>query len=204
MVQIKISEASYPFLLKQIPDPPAVLYVQGILPKGRMIAVVGTRRMTPYGQKVTEELVRDLAKAGFIIVSGMALGVDGVAHKVAIEAGGKTVAVLGAGVDLVYPPEHRALYNSILAHGAVISEVAGTQRVERKRFPARNRIISGLCEAVVVTEGALDSGSLITARLALDQGRDVFAVSGSAGADYLIDQGAKPVTKVEDILEELA
>ncbi len=205
--EVKISDPSYPYLLKQIFDPPQILYVVGNpeLFEGshRMIAIVGTRKITTYGQNITAKLTKEIVEAGFTIVSGMALGVDGVAHKVAIEAGGKTVAVLGAGVEVIYPPQHTRLYNSITTHGAVISEVPGWQRVSRKLFPARNRIISGLSEAVVVTEGALDSGSLITARMALEQGRDVFAVAGSAGADYLIDQGAKRVTSAEEILEEL-
>lgn len=198
--QIKITDGEYPYLLRNIFDPPRVLYVNGQLPQGRYFAVVGTRKMTNYGEQITAELTKDLVKAGFIIVSGMALGIDGVAHEAAIEAGGKTIAVLGAGVEVVYPAQHKALYNSIVTHGAVVSEVPGFVRVERGRFPARNRIISGLCEAVLVTEGAIDSGSLITARAALEQGRDVFAVAGSTGADYLIDQGAKSVTDVKDVL----
>ncbi|MBI4099421.1 DNA-protecting protein DprA [Candidatus Microgenomates bacterium] len=203
LLAVTISDSNYPVVLKEIFDPPKVLYVNGQLPKGRMVAVVGTRKMTVAGREVTTRLAKGLVEAGFVIVSGMALGVDGAAHEAAIEAGGKTVAVLGAGVELVYPREHRALYNSILAHGAIVSEWPGTTRVSRAMFPARNRIISGLCEAVVVTEGALDSGSLITARLALEQGRDVFAVAGSPGADYLIDQGATPVTDVGKILDDL-
>lgn len=202
--KIKVSEPSYPYLLKNIFDPPQVLYIKGELPSGRMIAVVGTRKMTSYGQEVTAKLTKELVEANFVIVSGMALGVDGVAHQTTISCGGKTVAVLGAGVDIVYPREHRQLYNSILEHGgAIISEVAPGKLVDRGMFPARNRIISGLSEAVLVTEGAIDSGSLITARAALDQGREVFAVPGSAGADYLIGQGAKPVRLVEDIISEL-
>lgn len=191
-------------MLKQISDPPEVLYVKGELPKGRMIAVVGTRKMTAFGQKVTEELVAGLVKAKFIIVSGMALGVDGVAHQTAIDCGGETVAVLGAGVELIYPAQHRELYNSIIEHGAVISEINGAKTVVRERFPARNRIISGLCEAVIVTQSDIRSGSLITARVALDQGRDVFAVSGSPGPDYLISCGARAVTNIDDIIKEIS
>lgn len=200
---INISDKNYPFLLKQIPDPPEILYVKGELPEGPMLAVVGTRKMTPYGREVTAKLTAGLVEAGFAIVSGMALGVDTVAHQTALAAGGQTVAVLGAGVDIIYPRENKNLYGNIFGHGAIISEVPPGKMVERKLFPARNRIISGLSLGVLVTEGAIDSGSLITARAALDQGREVFAVPGSAGADYLIDQGAKSITDVSDILSEL-
>lgn len=202
--EIKISDPKYPFLLKNIYDPPEILYVKGTLPKGKYFAIVGTRKMTSYGQDITAKLTKKLVDAGFIIVSGMALGIDGVAHRAAIDAGGKTVAVLGAGVEVVYPREHLVLYNSILAHGgAIVSEVAPNDFVPHARFSARNRVISGLCEAVLVIEGEIRSGSLITAQVALDQGRDVFAVPGSPGTDYLIDQGARPVKKVSDILSEL-
>ena len=201
--KIDISSPHYPYLLKNIFDPPKVLYVNGELPKGKYFAVVGTRKMTTYGQEITSKLTKDLVKAGFVIISGMALGIDGVAHKTAIEAGGKTVAVLGAGVELVYPPQHQDLYNSIVTHGAVLSEFPGRQVVERRIFPSRNRIISGLCEGILVIEGEIKSGSLVTARVALEQGREVFAVPGSPGTNYLIDQGAKPVKDVSDILSEL-
>jgi DNA processing protein len=176
----------------------------------KVIAIVGTRRVTAYGREVTESLTGQLAAAGLTIVSGLALGVDGVAHQAAITAGGKTVAVLGAGVEVIYPPAHRDLYGSILSHGgAIVSEVAPEKHVGRGIFPARNRIIAGLSQAVLVTEGAIDSGSLITARAALDYGRPVLAVPGpinsamAEGTNYLIKQGAKLVTGVEDILEEL-
>lgn len=202
---IKIADKIYPESLKNIPDPPKILYCLGnleILQKN--IAVVGTRKITKYGQFVTSNLVKGLVENDITIVSGMALGVDGVAHWTAIRNGGKTVAVLGAGVDVIYPPENKDLYNSILESGGlIISEVPPGQRVSREMFPARNRIISGLSEAVIVTEAALKSGSLITARLALDQGRDVFAVPGSPGCDYLIDQGAHEVIGVEEILNGL-
>lgn len=201
--KLKISDPSYPYLLKNIFDPPETLYINGLLPEGRYFAVVGTRKMTGFGEKITSELTKSLVRAGFVIVSGMALGIDGVAHKSAIEAGGKTVAVLGAGVEFVYPLAHKALYNSIVRHGAVVSERPGTIHVDRAHFPARNRIISGLSEAVLVIEGDLKSGSLITARLALDQGKDVFAVPGSPGTDFLIDQGAKSVFSVNNIIDEI-
>lgn len=219
---LTIRSSLYPPRLKNISDPPNVLFYRASLPAddhedylaqlvaGKAIAVVGTRKMTAYGREVTEKLTAGLVGAGFTIVSGMALGVDGVAAGTAINSGGKTVAVLGAGVDIIYPPEHRSLYNSILEHqGVIVSEVAPEKRVGRGIFPARNRIISGLSEAVLVTEGAIDSGSLITARLALEQGREVFAVPGPIsspvceGTNYLLKQGAKLVTGVEDILQEL-
>ena len=192
--KIKISDADYPEFLKNIFDPPKILYIRGQLPKGKMVAVVGTRKMTDFGEKTCAKIVKELVKEGFIIISGMALGIDGVAHKTAIAAGGKTIAVLGAGVNIIYPPQHKDLYNSIIENGAVISEMEPDRFVEKKLFPARNRIISGLAQAVVVIEGALKSGSLITARLALEQGRDVFAVPGSEGTDYLISQGAGILT----------
>lgn len=208
---IKIADKIYPESLKNIPDPPKVLYCLGNLEVLRKnIAVVGTRQITKYGQFVTAKLVKELVENNITIVSGMALGVDGVAHRTALENGGKTVAVLGAGVDVIYPREHKDLYNSILESGnLLISEVPPGTLVERKLFPARNRIISGLSEAVLITEAAIDSGSLITARMALEQGKEVLAVPGpitskySEGTNYLLKQGAKLVTSVEDILETL-
>ncbi|MBI3559372.1 DNA-protecting protein DprA [Candidatus Gottesmanbacteria bacterium] len=192
---VKISSPEYPELLKNIFDPPRTLYIKGQIPKGKMIAVVGTRKMTRRGEQVTKRLVGQLVREGYIIISGMALGIDGVAHKTAIEAGGKTIAVLGAGVNVIYPPENEVLYFKILEFGgAIVSEIEPDKRVNKNMFPARNRIISGMATAVVVIEGALKSGSLITARLALEQGRDVFAVPGSEGTDYLISQGAGILT----------
>lgn len=193
--QIKISDANYPDLLKNIYDPPKTLYVKGQLPKGRMIAVVGTRKMMDFGEKTCAKLVREFVKEGFIIISGMALGIDAVAHWTAIKNNGKTIAVLGAGVNVIYPPENKDLYYKILkTGGAIVSEVEPNKRVSRDLFPARNRIISGMATAVIVVEGALKSGSLITARLALEQGREVFAVPGSPGTDYLISAGAGILT----------
>lgn len=195
-----ISDAGkgYPERLRNISDPPKKLYCLGDvnLLCGKNIGIVGTRRISNYGQKVTTKITKEFVENGFVIVSGMAVGVDSVAHWTALQSGGKTVAVLGAGVDVVYPPENETLYNSILeSDGLIISEVPLGKRVEKEMFPARNRIISGLSEAVVVTEAALRSGSLITARLALEQGKDVFAVSGSPGTDYLIEMGA---TEIKD------
>lgn len=194
---ITIFLKDFPPLLKEIPDPPKILYVLGhaeLVSASKIIAIVGTRHMTNNGKLMTAKLTKDLVRKGFIIISGLALGVDGAAHQAAIDAKGETIAVLGTGVDIVYPPAHRDLYNSILEHGgAIISEIPPGRFVPRNKFAARNRIISGLAQAVIVVEGALKSGSLITARLALDQGRDVFAVPGSPGTDYLISQGANVI-----------
>jgi len=215
---ITINNPDYPQSLKNISDPPLILFIKSNLNndefkkllQGKLIGVVGTRKMTSYGQEVTQSLVTGLVARGFVIVSGMALGVDGVAHGTTINCGGKTIAVLGAGVDVIYPPSHRQLYDRILeSGGAIISEVAPEKTVNKGIFPARNRIISGLSQSILVTEGALDSGSLITARLAIEQGREVFAVPGpinsamAEGTNYLLKQGAKLVTGINDILEGL-
>ena len=211
---IKIStriDTDFPPNLREIPDPPLVLYVKGTWPieSKRMIAVVGTRKPTAYGKEITQKLTRDLTLQRFVIVSGLALGIDGIAHQTTLESGGVTIAVLGCGVDIVYPPQHQNLYNDIIKRGgAIISEVTPGHTVLKGLFPARNRIISGLCLGVVVTEGAEDSGSLITARYAAEQGREVFAVPGpitsylSVGPMKLLKTGAKVVTDVWDILEE--
>ena len=216
-------DTGFPEPLKQIPDPPIVLFVKGdlntrfpelmVFNSGNLaptIGVVGTRKPTSYGKEVTQKLTRELVAYGFTIVSGMARGVDGIAHRTALELGGKTIAVLGCGVDIIYPPEHKDLYGNILEKGnAIISEVPPGHTVLKGLFPARNRIISGLSLGVIITEGAEDSGSLITARLATEQGKEVFAVPGpitsylSVGPAKLIKQGAKIVTRVEDVLEEL-
>ncbi len=193
--EVKFNNLRFPQSLKNIPDPPKQLYILGEIPAGRKVGIVGSRKISSYGAKVTAQLTLELVKQGFVIVSGMALGVDAVAHQTAINDGGKTIAVLGAGVDVIYPPQNKALYNSILeSGGAIVSEVPPGKTVTRAMFPARNRIISGLSEAVIVTEAAIDSGSLITARMALEQGRDVFAVPGTPGCDYLIDQGASNIS----------
>ncbi len=215
---ITIFDVDYPERLKNIPDPPNVLYLKTSLSTlefknlvaQKTMAVVGTRKVTGYGREVTEQLTAALVASGFTIISGLALGVDGIAHGTTLNCGGRTVAVLGAGVEVVYPREHQGLYNSILEHeGAIVSEVAPEKFVARGVFPARNRIISGLAEAVLITEGAIDSGSLITARAALDQGREVFAVPGpinsalAEGTNFLLKQGAKLVTGVGDIINDL-
>lgn len=208
---LTLSDKAYPEKLKQIFDPPPVLYIKGeLLPQDNLaLAVVGTRRITNYGREVTETLVRQLANSGLTIVSGMARGVDSLAHKVALDSGSRTIAVLGCGVDIVYPPQNFNLAKEIVKNGALVSEYPpGTQPIPG-HFPARNRIISGLSLGTLVTEADEKSGSLITASSALEQNREVFAVPGpiysqlSKGPAGLIKQGAKLVTSAEDILEEL-
>jgi len=204
-------DEGYPKLLAEIPDPPPVLYVRGELkPEDAWaVAVVGTRRASTYGREVTRRLVSVLAQSGVTIVSGLARGIDAVAHQTALEAGGRTIAVLGCGIDLVYPPEHRELARRIAAQGALVSEYPLGTQPEPGNFPPRNRIISGLSLGVVITEAGRDSGALITADYAAEQGRDVFAVPGSilsagcAGTNRLIQDGAKPVLDAADILQEL-
>lgn len=206
-----ITERDYPENLRRIFDAPAVLYVKGqILPQDDLaLGVVGARFATSYGRSVTEKLVFDLVNAGLTIVSGMAKGIDSYAHRAALEAGGRTIAVLGSGVDLIYPPENRGLYEAIIRNGAVVSEFPLGFPSLPSNFPARNRIISGLSLGVLVTEAAVDSGSLITAGQAAEQGREVFAVPGpinskmSAGANKLLKEGVHPVTEAADILEVL-
>lgn len=212
---LTLNDSRYPNLLKQISDPPFVLYIKGKrgetpIDLQRTIGVVGTRKMTNYGADVTKRLVADLVLNGFTIVSGLAYGVDAVAHQSALDAGGKTVAVLGCGIDIIAPPSNARLYTAIAqGGGAIVSEMPLGLRPNKGLFPARNRIISGLSLGVIVTEGANDSGSLITARYAAEQGREVFAVPGpitspySKGPASLIKKGAKLVERVEDILEEL-
>jgi len=207
-------EENYPKLLKEIDDYPPVLYVQidgnfDIFAK-KTIAVVGTRKVTGYGRQVTEMITEGLATAGLVIISGLARGVDEIAHKTTLRVGGLTVGVLGCGLDLVYPPEHKELAQKIVeAGGALVSEFPLGKPALPGNFPARNRIISGLSLGVVVTEAAEDSGSLITASCAAEQGREVFAVPGpitsplSKGTSELLKKGANLVGGVEDILEEL-
>lgn len=204
-------EPGYPENLKNIYDPPPVLYLQGKMQKNDMasIAVVGTRTPTNYGKLMAEKIAGGLAERGMTIVSGMARGVDSLAHKAAIAGGGRTIAVLGSGLNVIYPPENLKLSGKIKEHGAVLSEFPMCMKPERGNFPARNRIISGLSLGTVVIEAAEKSGALITTQFALDQGREVFAVPGnvsspkSRGANFLIKKGAKLVEKVDDILEEI-
>jgi DNA processing protein len=176
----------------------------------KAVAIVGSRSASDYGRRVARDLARGLSSLGFTVVSGMARGIDGVAHESALGAGGRTIAVLGSGVDRAYPSEHDRLYQRIIENGAVISELPIGTRPAAFNFPARNRLISGLSLGVVVVEATEKSGSLITAALAVEQGREVFAVPGevgssrSRGAHRLIRQGAKLVENVNDIIEEIA
>jgi len=209
---IAFNDASYPARLRTIADPPPVLYVKGELRAGdaKAVAIVGSRSASDYGRRVARDLTRGLASLGFTVVSGMARGIDGMAHETAINSGGRTIAVLGSGVERAYPPEHDKLYQRISDNGAVLSELPIGTRPMAFNFPARNRLISGVSLGVVVVEATEKSGSLITASLAVEQGREVFAVPGevgasrSRGAHRLIRQGAKLVENVEDILEEIA
>jgi DNA processing protein len=178
---IAIEEPEYPPALREINDPPPLLFVKGTLePQDRWaVAVVGTRRASAYGRQVAERLVADLARSGVTVVSGLAKGVDTYAHRAALEAGGRTIAVLGNGLDTVYPPENLRLAQQIAGQGALVTEFAPGTRPDAANFPRRNRIISGLCLATLVVEAGEASGALITSDYALEQGRDVFAVPGS-------------------------
>jgi len=203
-----IRQEEYPSLLKEISDPPAVLFYRGELqPEAVRLAVVGSRRMSPYGEGVASELAQAAAQAGITVVSGAARGIDTAAHTGGLKSG-RTVAVLGCGVDVAYPSENRALLEKIAEQGAVVSEYAPGTKPLPAFFPARNRIISGLCRTTLVVEAAERSGSLITAELALSEGRDVLAVPGSIysknsrGCHHLIQQGAKLVASADDVLEE--
>ena len=204
-----IFEPDYPSQLAEIADPPFLLYMRGSVNWDQMmIGVVGSRNMTDYGIEATEKIASDLAASGVVVVSGLALGIDAIAHRATINAGGTTIAVLGNGIDRVYPSSNQALARDILSHGAVISEYPCGVQPAPYTFPARNRIISGLCQGLVVTEAAEGSGSLITARSALEQNREVFAVPGSifninsVGPNSLIKMGAHPLTTVQDIFDE--
>jgi DNA processing protein len=208
---LTLDDPSYPAHLKNIYDPPPVIYYKGdakALSK-KAIAIVGTRTPSSYGLAVTERLSEELSQLGFVIVSGMAYGIDTAAHKGALEAGGKTIAVFGCGIDKIYPAENVRLSESISGSGCLLSEFTPGTPTSNWTFPQRNRIISGLSMGVVVVEGGVDSGSLITAKSALDQGREVFAVPGQVenqnakGPHWLIKQGAKLIDGVEDILDEL-
>ncbi len=208
---ISFKDPRYPVNLETIFDPPFLLYVRGRLKKedADALAIVGTRRATVYGKLTARRLARDLAREGITVVSGMARGIDTEAHRGALEAGGRTIAVLGCGVDTVYPPENRGLMEEIIKKGAVVSEFSLGEEPDAPHFPQRNRIISGLSKGVLVVEAPLKSGALITANFALDQGRDVLAVPGninspnSHGTNQLIKEGAKLVESMEDVLEEM-
>jgi DNA processing protein len=204
-------DAAYPGRLKEIDQPPPVLYMRGeYLPEDVFsIAIVGTRRVTPYGRQVTEELSAFLGANGLTVVSGLARGVDALAHQSALKAGGRTLAVLGSGVDRIYPPEHRGLADQIIERGAVISDYAPGTAPDAANFPPRNRIISGLSLAVVVIEAGETSGALITAEFAAEQGREIFAVPGSIlapqskGTNKLIQRGAQPLLTPNDLMQAL-
>jgi DNA processing protein len=201
----------YPPRLKEIEQPPPVLYVRGeIIPEDHFaVAVVGTRRITPYGRQITEELASFLAGQGITVVSGLARGVDAVAHSAALKAGGRTIAVLGSGVDKIYPPEHLQMAEKIMKQGALVSDYAVGTPPDSTNFPPRNRIISGLSMATVVVEAGETSGALITAEFAAEQGREIFAVPGnilapqSKGTNKLIQQGAHPLLTPQDLLQAL-
>jgi DNA processing protein len=206
------NDAAYPSRLKEIDDAPPLLYVKGdILPQDELsVAVVGTRRATPYGRQVAEEMSFQLAANHITVVSGLARGIDAIAHRSALQAGGRTLAVLACGLDLIYPPEHKKLASEIIERGALISEQPLGTQPRGDFFPRRNRILSGMSLGVLVVEGDLKSGALITVDFANDQGREVFAVPGSVfstqsrGTNLKIQRGeAKLVLKVDDILEEL-
>ncbi|HEX9923765.1 MAG TPA: DNA-processing protein DprA [Anaerolineae bacterium] len=202
---------NYPDPLRNISNPPFTLYVRGeLLPQDEWaLAVVGTRRASTYGKDCTRMLVNGLVESGVTVVSGLAYGIDTEAHSTTIKAGGRTIAVLGCGVDITYPVENRRLSQAIIANGALVSEYPLGTRPEAGNFPPRNRIISGLSLGVLVVEGHFQSGARITTDFALEQGREVFAVPGNilhkngSGPNYLIQNGAKLVTHVNDILEEL-
>lgn len=201
---------AFPQMLEQTYDPPIGLYWKGAYNIDRpCIAIVGTRRATLYGLSVAKKFAAELARLGFCIVSGMARGTDTAAHEGALEVGGKTVAVLGCGLDIVYPPENLDLYKKIARSGAVASEFPFGRRADRQTFPMRNRVVAGMCEAVIVVESDVAGGSMITARFAGEQGRQIMAVPGridqgsSAGCHQLIRDGATMVTSIDDILEEL-
>ena len=208
---LSIHDSAYPPALREIFDPPAVLFAKGRLEllERHGIAVVGTRRPTPYGVACAERLAGDLAKAGLTIISGLARGIDTTAHRAALEVNGDTIAVLGCGVDQIYPSENRRLYEQIAENGLLLSEFPMSTPAFPQNFPIRNRIISGLSDGVLIVEGAQYSGSAITARLAGEQGREIFAVPGnitskmSWGPNILIKQGAKLVQEWTDVTNEL-
>jgi len=211
IVYISRNNPRFPSLLKEIPDPPVGIFFIGTLPADNTekVAVIGSRKCSEYGLLTARLLARPLAAAGIVIVSGMARGVDSMAHRGALQGGGTTIAVLGCGVDICYPAENRELREEIIRNGCVISEYSPGVRPTPAFFPARNRIISGLCRAVIVTEAGLKSGTLITVDQAQEQGREVLAVPGnissklSQGTNRLIRDGAFPVSNYEDILNVL-
>ena len=200
-------DPAYPQALRHISDPPALLYGCGSWPKGPSLAIVGARYPTNFGRVFTEKLAEEVGSAGVVVISGLARGIDAAAHCGALRSGGKTLAVLGCGIDQVYPRENKQLYRQIIEQGTIISEYPPGSEPLAAHFPGRNRIISGLSQGTLVVEAARDSGSLITAEFALEQGKEVMAVPGgvdhktSYGPNLLIKQGAHPVTEATEILE---
>ncbi|MBI5693877.1 MAG: DNA-protecting protein DprA [Verrucomicrobia bacterium] len=208
---ITVRDPGYPRLLKEIHDPPIGLYRRGGYDFSRpSVAIVGSRRTTLYGQSVARKFGAELARLGFCVVSGLARGIDTAAHEGALEAKGRTAAVLGCGIDIIYPPENLELFRRIEAEGAVLSEFPFSRRADRQSFAMRNRIVAGMCEATIVVESDVDGGAMITARFAGEQGRLIFAVPGridqntSAGCHQLIRDGATLMTGVDDLLNELS
>lgn len=207
---ISIADAHYPQSLRWTPDPPLLLYLQGTIEQedGLSVAVVGSRKPSNYGKAMAQRFSAELVQHGFTVVSGLARGIDSQAHRSALQAGGRTIAVLGSGLNVIYPPENRRLCESIRGQGAVLSEFPLDTKPDRWNFPRRNRIISGLALGTLVVEAAAHSGALHTARHTLEQGREVFAIPGridiphSRGANNLIKQGAKLVERVDDIVAE--
>ncbi len=207
---VNFQEADYPPMLKEIYDPPICLYFLGDYRIAQpSIAIVGTRRPTLYGRGVAKRLARELAQMGFCIVSGLARGIDSEAHEGALEANGKTVAVLGCGLDIIYPPENLDLYRRIVKSGAIVSEFPFGRRADKQSFPMRNRVISGIYLATIVVESNVNGGSMITARFTGEQGRLIFAVPGhidqaaSQGCHQLLRDGATLLNSTEDVIEEL-
>lgn len=207
-----MGDEDYPEALKNIHDPPAVIYIKGQLLSAdkKAIAVVGTRVPTPYGLRIAQRLASELAQLGITVISGLALGIDAAAHEGALEAKGRTLAVLGSAVDEIFPKQNQKLAERIIENGALVSEFVLGTKPDHWTFPQRNRIISGLSLGTIVIEGGYKSGAMITAKLALDQGREVFAVPGnveleqSKGPHWLIKQGAKLTESIDDVLEELS
>ncbi len=208
---LRQEDPAYPPLLKQISHPPRELYYAGDLSllATRCVAIVGSRKFTAYGRRIAAKIAARLAACGLTVVSGMAIGIDGISHRAALDAGGRTIAVLGNGLDVMYPAANRELKKDILERGLLLSEYPPGTRGTKYTFPQRNRIISGLSEAVVVAEAGLNSGSLITAALANEQGRTVYGVPGnidavtSLGVNMLIRDGAVPLVTVDDLLADL-
>jgi DNA processing protein len=206
-----LDQPDYPRLLAEIPNPPAVLYYKGTLDEGDInaLGMVGTRRCTPYGRQIAHTMASELAAAGVTVVSGLALGIDGQAHRGALDGGGRTLAILGSGVDIIYPSSHRDLAEKVMANGAVISDYPPGTKPDARNFPPRNRIIAGLSRGVVVVESPLRSGALITVDFAADYGRDVYCVPGnalseaSAGCHRVIRDGGRLVASAADLLEDL-